>query len=96
MELLTLVLNEMEEEDENDKSVWLSSPFVDREVKKKRLSTQSVCAVVAAKNDPHFPESTLEVEYPKRNRNKEMGNTDNIKEMFENAEALASRLEKTL
>ena len=36
------------------------------------------------------------MEYPKRNRNKEMGNTDNIKEKFEIAEALASRLEKSL
>lgn len=53
--LLGLVLEEMEEEDERDKSVWLSSPYVDREVKKKRPSTQSVCAAVAAKNDPHFP-----------------------------------------
>lgn len=61
---------------------------MDREVKKKRPSTQSVCAAVAAKNDPHFPESTLEVEYPKRHRNKEMGNTDNIKEKFEIVEAL--------
>ena len=94
--LLGLVLEEMEEEDERDKSVWLSSPYVDREVKKKRPSTQSVCAAVAAKNDPHFPESTLEVEYPKRRRNKEMGNTDNIKEKFEIAEALASQLEKSL
>lgn len=94
--LLGLVLEEMEEEDERDKSVWLSSPYVDREVKKKRPSTQSVCAAVAAKNDPHFPESTLEVEYPKRHRNKEMGNTDNIKEKFEIAEALASQLEKSL
>ena len=50
--LLGLVLEEMEEEDDNDKSVWLPSPFVDREVKKKRLSTQSVCAAVAAKNEP--------------------------------------------
>ena len=31
--LLSLVLNEMEEEDERDKSVWLPSTFVDREVK---------------------------------------------------------------
>ena len=69
---------------------------MDREVKKKRPSTQSVCAAVAAKNDPHFPERTLEVEYPKRHRNKEMGNTDNIKEKFEIAEALASQLEKAL
>lgn len=52
VELLTLVLEEMEEEDDNDKSVWLPSPYVDREVKKKRLSTQSVCAAVAAKNEP--------------------------------------------
>ena len=95
VELLTLVLNEMEE-DERDKSVWLSSPYVDREVKKKRPSMQSVCAAVAAKNDPHFPERTLEVEYPKRHRNKEMGNTDSIKEKFEIAEALASQLEKAL
>lgn len=94
--LLSLVLEEMEEEDERDKSVWLSSPYVDREVKKKRPSTQSVCAAVAAKNDPHFPESTLEVEYPKRNRNKEMGNTDSIKEKIDTAEALASQLEKSL
>ena len=94
--LLSLVLEEMEEEDERDKSVWLSSPYVDREVKKKRPSTQSVCAAVAAKNDPHFPESTLEVEYPKRHRNKEMGNTDSIMEKFETAEALASQLEKSL
>ena len=55
VELLGLVLEEMEEEDERDKSVWLSSPYVDWEVKKKRPSTQSVCAAVAAKNDPHFP-----------------------------------------
>ena len=53
--LLGLVLEEMEEEDEREKSVWLSSPYVDREVKKKRPSMQSVCAAVAAKNDPHFP-----------------------------------------
>ena len=96
VELLGLVLNEMEDEDERDKSVWLSSPFVDREVKKKRPSMQSVCAAVAAKNDPHFPESTLEVEYPKRHRNKEMGNTDNNKEKLDTAEALASQLEKAL
>ena len=94
--LLGLVLEEMEEEDEREKSVWLSSPYVDREVKKKRPSMQSVCAAVAAKNDPHFPESTLEVEYPKRHRNKEMGNTDSIKEKFDSAEALASQLEKAL
>ena len=50
--LLGLVLEEMEEEDERDKSVWLSSPYADREVKKKRPSTQSVCAAVAAKNEP--------------------------------------------
>lgn len=36
------------------------------------------------------------MEYPKRHRNKEMGNTDSIKEKFENAEALASQLEKAL
>ena len=50
--LLGLVLEEMEEEDERDKSVWLSSPYADREVKKKRPSTHSVCAAVAAKNEP--------------------------------------------
>ena len=36
------------------------------------------------------------MEYPKRHRNKEMGNTDNIKEKFEIVEALASQLEKSL
>ncbi len=36
------------------------------------------------------------MEYPKRHRNKEMGNTDNIKEKFEIAEALTSQLEKSL
>ena len=36
------------------------------------------------------------MEYPKRHRNKEMGNTDNNKEKFEIVEALASQLEKSL
>ena len=45
---------------------------------------------------PALPRSILEVEYPKRHRNKEMGNTDNIKEKFEIAEAMASQLEKAL
>ena len=64
--------------------------------KEKKESSSDYAFIALNENDPHFPESTLEVEYPKRDRNKEMGNTDSIKEKIDTAEALASQLEKSL
>ena len=64
--------------------------------KERKQASSDYAFIALNENDPHFPESILEVHCADRFRNKEMGNTDSIKEKFENAEALASLLEKTL
>lgn len=64
--------------------------------KEKREAASDYAFIALNENGPHFPESILKVHCPDRFRNKEMGNTDSIEEKFEIAEALASRLEKSL